>query len=190
MEGDNDSEEPKLLEKESVAKPKPKSQVRKTWEEYKAAEGEAEMATRQLEEQAKREVEQDNTTREEQVPLQREEGLRQAMRRAKEPVQAPQPVPEEKDDAMEEDEEEGEGTRETPIEVVAEVVASREVPKPVDVRRRPRVEERTMRTLPTRREGVTTAMGAVDSQEPGRTLKIEYSEWERLKGPRADRTEN
>ena len=43
-----------LLEKESVAKPKPKSQVRKAWEEYKAAEAEAEMAKRQLEEKAKK----------------------------------------------------------------------------------------------------------------------------------------
>ena len=40
-----------LLEKEVVAKPKPKSQVRKAWEEYKAAEAEAERAKKQLEEQ-------------------------------------------------------------------------------------------------------------------------------------------
>ena len=38
----------RLLEKESVAQPKPKSQVRKACEEYKAAEAEAEIANRQL----------------------------------------------------------------------------------------------------------------------------------------------
>ena len=32
--------------------------------------------------------------------------------------------------------------------------------------------------------------GEVDSQEPGRTLKINYSEVEMAEGPRADRTEN
>ena len=32
--------------------------------------------------------------------------------------------------------------------------------------------------------------GAVDSQEPGSTLKIYYSEGEMAEGPRADRTEN
>ena len=159
MEGDDDSEEPTTFEKESVAKPKPKSQVRKAWEEYKAAETEAEMAKRQLEEQAQKEVEQDDTSRVEQGSLQREVRLRQAMKQAKAPVQAPQPVPEEKEDAMEEDEEEAEGTRETPIEVVAEVAAPREVPKPVEAKRKPRTEEVTMRTLPTRREGVTTVMG-------------------------------
>ena len=31
---------------------------------------------------------------------------------------------------------------------------------------------------------------AMDSQEPGRTLKINYSEGEMAEGPRADRTEN
>ena len=30
----------------------------------------------------------------------------------------------------------------------------------------------------------------MDSQEPGRTLKIEYSEGDMAEGPRADRTEN
>ena len=84
----------RLLEKESVAKPKPKSQVRKAWEEYKAAEAEAEMAKRQLEEQAKKAEEQGDTPREEQGSLLREERLRQAVKRAKAPVQAPQPVPE------------------------------------------------------------------------------------------------
>ena len=36
----------------------------------------------------------------------------------------------------------------TPIEVVAEVVATREVPKPVEVKQKPRVEEATTGTLP------------------------------------------
>ena len=44
---------------------------------------------------------------------------------------------------MDEDAEDAEGTRETTIEVVAEVVAPREVPKPVEVKQKPRVEERT-----------------------------------------------
>ena len=43
--------------------------------------------------------------------------------------------------------------------MVAEVVAPREVPKPVEVKRKPRVEEMTARTLPTMREEVTTSMG-------------------------------
>ena len=130
----------KLLEKEAVAKPKPKSQVRKAWEEYKAAEAEAEMAKRQLEEQAKKDGEQGDTPREEQGSLLREERLRQAVKRAKAPVQATLPVPEEKDDEMEEDAEDAMGTRETPIEVAAEVVAPQEVPKPVEAKPKPRVE--------------------------------------------------
>ena len=52
-----------LLEKVVLAKPKPKSQVRKAWEEYKAAEAEAEMAKRQLEEQSKTAEEQGDTAR-------------------------------------------------------------------------------------------------------------------------------
>ena len=60
---------------------------------------------------------------------------------------------------MEEDEEDAWGTRETQIEVVAEVVVPREVPKPVEVKQKPRAEERTTRTLPTRRDEVATAMG-------------------------------
>ena len=68
-------------------------------------------------------------------------------------------MPEEKEDAMEEDVEDAAGTRETPIEVVAEVVAPREVPNPVEVRQKPRVEERTTRTLPTPRDEVMTALG-------------------------------
>ena len=44
----------RLIEKESVAKPKPKSQVRKAWEEYRAAEAEAVIAKRQLWEQAQK----------------------------------------------------------------------------------------------------------------------------------------
>ena len=83
----------RLLEKESVAKPKPKSQVRKAWEEYKAAEAEAEMAKRHLEEQAQKEAEQGDAPRGEQGPFLREERLRQAVKQAKEPVQAPRPVP-------------------------------------------------------------------------------------------------
>ena len=54
---------------------------------------------------------------------------------------------------------ETEGTREIPIVVVAEVVAPQEVPKPVEVKQKPRVEEATTRTLPTRRDEVATAMG-------------------------------
>ena len=44
-----------------------------------------------------------------------------------------------------------------------------------------------------KRDGVLDGghqQGAVDSQEPGRTLKIQYSEGEMAEGPRADRTEN
>ena len=40
------------------------------------------------------------------------------------------------------------GTRETPIEVVAEVLAPQEVPKPLEAKQKPRVEEVTTRTLP------------------------------------------
>ena len=95
----------------------------------------------------------------------REVRLSQAVKQANAPVQAPQPVPEEKDDGMEEDEEELEeeeearDTRETPIEVAAEVVAPQEVPKPVEVKQKPRVEETTTRTLPKRGDEVATAMG-------------------------------
>ena len=117
------------------------------------------MAKRQSEEQAKKEGEQSDTPRVEQGSLLREERLRQAVKQAKAPVQAPQPVPEEKEDAMEEDVEDAAGTRETPIEVAAEVVAPLEVPKPVEVRQKPRVEERTTRSLPTRRDEVTAAIG-------------------------------
>ena len=91
--------------------------------------------------------------------------LRQAVRQAKAPVQVPQPVPEEKEDVMEEDVEESEkegepeGIQETQIEGAAEVVAPHEVPKPVEVKQKPRAEGVTTRTLPTRREEVTTAMG-------------------------------
>ena len=60
---------------------------------------------------------------------------------------------------MEEDAEDAAGTRETPIEVAAEVVAPREVPKPVEVRPEPRMEERTTRTLPTPRDEVAAAIG-------------------------------
>ena len=128
----------KLLEKEAVAKPKPKSQVRKAWEEYKAAEAEAEMAKRHLDEQSKKEGEQGDTARvEPRAPL-REERLRQAVKGAKAPVQAPRPVPEEKDDAMEEDAEDAAGMRKTPIEVAAEVVAPRAAPKPAEARQKPR----------------------------------------------------
>ena len=149
----------KLLEKEVVAKPKPKSQVRKAWEEYKAAESEAEMAKRHLEEQSKKEVEQGDPARVEQsIPL-REERLRQAVKRAKAPMQAPRPVPEEKDDAMEEDAEDAMGTRETPIEVVAEVEVPEETPKPVEAKQKFRVEERITRTLPMPRDEVAAAMG-------------------------------
>ena len=81
------------------------------------------------------------------------------MKRAKAPVQAARPVPEEKDDAMEEDAEYAKGTRETPIEVAAEVVVSREAPKPVEARQKPRVEERITRTLPTPRDEVAAAIG-------------------------------
>ena len=44
-----------------------------------------------------------------------------------------------------------------------------------------------------KRDGVLDGgyqQGAVDSQESGRTLKIEYSEGEMAEGPSADRTEN
>ena len=80
-------------------------------------------------------------------------------------MQAPQPVPEEEDDDMDEDEEEPEageevaGTRDTPIEVVAEVVAPREVPKPVEVKQKPKVEEATTWTLPKRGAEVAVTMG-------------------------------
>ena len=53
----------RLTEKESVAKPKPKSQVRKAWEEYIAAEAEAVIAKRQLWEQAQKKGEQDDVPR-------------------------------------------------------------------------------------------------------------------------------
>ena len=70
-EGWKETMEPKylgLLEEE--AEPKPKSQVRKAWEEYKAAEAEAERAKRQLEEQSKTAEEQGDTARVEQwTPL-------------------------------------------------------------------------------------------------------------------------
>ena len=92
------------------------------------------------------------------TPL-REERLRQTVKRANAPVEAPRPVPEEKDDAMEEDAEDAAGTRENPVEVVAEVVVSREAPKPVEARQKPRVEERIMRTLPTPRDEVAMALG-------------------------------
>ena len=72
----------------------------KAWEEYKAAEAEAEMAKKQLEEQPKTPEEQGDTARVEQGTPLREERLRQAVKRAKAPVQAPRPVPEEKEDAM------------------------------------------------------------------------------------------
>ena len=60
---------------------------------------------------------------------------------------------------MEEDAEDAAGTRETPIELAAEVVVPREVPKPVEARPKPRVEERTTRTLPTPRDEVAVALG-------------------------------
>ena len=44
----------RLIEKESVPKPKAKSQVRKAWEEYKAAEAEAVIAKRQVYEEGVR----------------------------------------------------------------------------------------------------------------------------------------
>ena len=50
-------------------------------------------------------------------------------------------------------------TREAPIEVVAEVAAPREVPKPVEVKQKPRAEEVTTRALPTRRDEVAAVMG-------------------------------
>ena len=52
------------------------------------------------------------------------------------------------------------GTRDTPIEVVAEVVATREVPKPVEVKQKPGTEEATARTLPKRGDKIATAMGS------------------------------
>ena len=47
----------------------------------------------------------------------------------------------------------------TPIEVVDDVVATREVPKPVEVKQKPRAAEATTRTLPKRGAEVATAMG-------------------------------
>ena len=84
----------RLIEKESVPKPKAKSQVRKAWEEYKEAEAEAAMAKRQLCEQAQKNGEQDDIQRREQGAFRREVIGRQAEKQAKAQVQAPQPVPE------------------------------------------------------------------------------------------------
>ena len=42
--------------------------------------------------------------------------------------------------------------------MVAEVVAPQEVPKPVEVKQKPRTEEVTMRTLPKRGDEIVTAM--------------------------------
>ena len=108
--------------------------------------------------------------------------LRQAVKQAKAQVQAPQPVPEEKEDVMEEDVEEyekgkeTEGTREIPIVVVAEVVATREVPKPVEVKQKPRVEEVTTRTLPTRGDEVATAMGQCAGGPPNDKRRVVVDE--------------
>ena len=83
--------------------------------------------------------------------------VRHAEKQAKATVQVLRPVPEEEDDDMDEDEEEPEageevaGTRDTPIDVVAEVVAPLEVPMPVEVKQKSRVEEATTWTLPKMR---------------------------------------
>ena len=86
-----------------MAKSKPKSQVRKAWEEYRAAEAEAVIGKRQLWEQAQKKGEQDDVPKGEQGALLREVRLRQAVRQAKAPVQVPQPVPGEKENVMEEE---------------------------------------------------------------------------------------
>ena len=80
----------------------------------------------------------------------------------KAPVPAPQPV-HEGDDEMDQDEEpeaeeEGEGTRSAPIEVGAETTLPRELPKPAEKRRKPRVEEATAGALP-KRDAAAAAMG-------------------------------
>ena len=70
-------------------------------------------------------------------------------------MQAPPPVHEENDD-MDRDEEEPEadeerkGTRDITIDVAEEVVVPREVPKPVEEKQKPRVEEATTDELPKR----------------------------------------
>ena len=87
-------------------------------------------------------------------------------------VQATPPLPEEEDDDIDEYEEEPEageevaGTGDTPIEVVAEVVAPREVPKPVEVKQKTRVEEATTGTLPKSGAEVAAAMGQWASGPP------------------------
>ena len=143
---------------ERTPKPKPKP-ARAAWEEYKEAEMEAKLAKRLLREEASHKGENAEIPRREQGAFLREVRLRQAVKQARAPVQAPQPVPEEKDDEMDEDVEEEEGTRETTIEVTAEVVAPREVPKPMEVRARPREEEVTTRALPRKRDEVVATMG-------------------------------
>ena len=137
----------------------------KAWEEYKEAEREAKVAKRRLLEEAQKNVESaEEVHRRQQGDLVREMRARHAEKQAKAAVQAPQPVPEEEDDDMYEDEEEPEtgekvaGTRYTPIELVVEVVAPREVPKPVEVKQKPRVEEATIVALPKRGAEAAAAM--------------------------------
>ena len=84
---------------------------------------------------------------------------------------------------------ETEGTRETPIEVVAEVVAPREVPKPVEVKQKPRVEEVTTRTLPTMRDEVATAIGQWAGGPPKDKRNVVVDEGQ-VRGCRLERRED
>ena len=98
-------------------------------------------------------------------------------------------------DDMEEDVEEykngkeTEGTRETPIEVVAEVVAPREVPKPVEAKQKPRVEEVTTRTLPKKGDEVAVAMAQWAGGPPKDKRMVVVNEGQ-VRGDRLERRED
>ena len=151
-----------LVEVERAPKPEPRP-ARAAWEEYNEAEMEAAVAKRRLLEVAQRKGEEAEMPRREQGALLREVRLRQAEKQVKAPVPAPQPVQEE-DDEMDQDEEEpeaeeeGEGTSNALIEVVAETALPRELPKPVEERRKPMVEEATTEAMP-KRAAAAAAMG-------------------------------
>ena len=96
--------------------------------------------------------------RREQGALLREVRLRQVKKQVKAPVPPPQPVQEEdveidQDEEEPEAEEEGEGTKSAPIKVVAETTLLRELPKPVEERRKERGSTDGRSTGETRRRG-------------------------------------
>ena len=95
-----------LVEEERKPKPKLKP-LAKAWKEYKEAHSEAQVAKRQLWENAQKNgASAEEIQRRQQGAFMREVRGRQVEKQAKAAEQAPQPVPEENEDYMEEDEEE------------------------------------------------------------------------------------